>query len=38
MLSATANESFALEPGDFSNYLRGASQGLALGAPSVRSN
>jgi hypothetical protein len=32
MLSATANESFAVEPGDLTNYLRGASQGLALGA------
>src|ERR1700734_2912195 len=29
---AAINESFAVEPGDFTNYLRGASQGLALGA------
>jgi hypothetical protein len=29
---AATGESFAVEPGDFTNYLRGASQGLALGA------
>ncbi len=27
-----ANQSFATEPGDFTNYLRGATQGLPLGA------
>ena len=32
MLSVASNASFAVEPGDFTNYLRGASQGLALGA------
>jgi hypothetical protein len=31
-MCVTVNESFAVEPGDFTNYLRGASQGLALGA------
>jgi hypothetical protein len=31
-MGAAASESFAVEPGDFTNYLRGASQGLALGA------
>src|ERR1700684_4024746 len=32
VMGAGVNESFAVEPGDFTNYLRGASQGLALGA------
>jgi hypothetical protein len=32
VMGATINGSFAVEPGDFTNYLRGASQGLALGA------
>jgi hypothetical protein len=31
-LAGTASKSFAVEPGDFTNYLRGASQGLPLGA------
>ena len=31
-MMATVGESFATEPGDFTNYLRGASQGLPLGA------
>ena len=30
--TAAANQSFAIEPGDFTNYLRGATQGLPLGA------
>ena len=32
VMGAGVNASFAVEPGDFTNYLRGASQGLALGA------
>jgi hypothetical protein len=32
VMAATASESFAVEPGDFTNYLRGATQGLPLGA------
>lgn len=31
-VAGTASESFATEPGDFTNYLRGATQGLPLGA------
>jgi hypothetical protein len=31
-VAAMASESFATEPGDFTNYLRGATQGLPLGA------
>jgi hypothetical protein len=32
VMSCEARESFAVEPGDFTNYVRGATQGLALGA------
>jgi hypothetical protein len=32
VMTCAASESFAVEPGDFTNYLRGASQGLPLGA------
>jgi hypothetical protein len=32
VMAGAANASFAVEPGDFTNYLRGASQGLPLGA------
>jgi hypothetical protein len=32
MMTATMSQSFATEPGDFTNYLRGATQGLPLGA------
>ena len=32
IMSCGASESFAVEPGDFTNYLRGATQGLPLGA------
>jgi hypothetical protein len=31
-MTCAASESFAVEPGDFTNYLRGATQGLPLGA------
>ena len=31
-MTCAASESFAVEPGDFTNYLRGATQGLTLGA------
>jgi hypothetical protein len=31
-VAAATGESFATEPGDFTNYLRGATQGLPLGA------
>jgi hypothetical protein len=31
-VAGAASESFATEPGDFTNYLRGATQGLPLGA------
>lgn len=31
-VTALANESFAIEPNDFTNYLRGATQGLPLGS------
>ncbi len=31
-VTGAASESFATEPGDFTNYLRGATQGLPLGA------
>jgi hypothetical protein len=32
VLAGTAGQGFAVEPGDFTNYLRGATQGLPLGA------
>jgi hypothetical protein len=32
VMAGTASKSFAVEPGDFTNYLRGATQGLPLGA------
>jgi hypothetical protein len=32
MMTGAVSESFAIEPGDFTNYLRGATQGLPLGA------
>src|SRR5262245_55469947 len=32
LMTCAASESFAVEPGDFTNYLRGATQGLPLGA------
>ena len=32
LISAAASESFAIEGSDFTNYLRGATQGLPLGA------
>lgn len=32
LLTGAISESFATEPGDFTNYLRGATQGLPLGA------
>ena len=32
MMTCAASESFAVEPGDFTNYLRGATQGQPLGA------
>ena len=32
MIVGSASASFATEPGDFTNYLRGATQGLPLGA------
>jgi hypothetical protein len=32
MMTGAATTSFATEPGDFTNYLRGATQGLPLGA------
>jgi hypothetical protein len=31
-MSGAVSQSFAIEPGDFTNYLRGATQGLPLGA------
>ena len=31
MMSGAVSKSFAVEPGDFTNYLRGATQGLPLG-------
>src|SRR5208282_5960005 len=30
-MTGAAGKSFAVEPGDFTNYLRGATQGLLLG-------
>jgi hypothetical protein len=32
MMTGAVSKSFATEPGDFTNYLRGATQGLPLGA------
>jgi hypothetical protein len=32
MMTGAVSKSFAVEPGDFTNYLRGATQGLPLGA------
>ncbi len=32
LMTGAMSESFATEPGDFTNYLRGATQGLPLGA------
>jgi hypothetical protein len=32
ILAGAASKSYAIEPGDFTNYLRGATQGLPLGA------
>jgi hypothetical protein len=32
LVAGAASKSFAVEPGDFTNYLRGATQGLPLGA------
>jgi len=31
-MAGAMSQSFAIEPGDFTNYLRGATQGLPLGA------